>query len=196
MIEITMFFVEFSLNRMQEYYSDVFVCDTVSAIDTCTAQQPTWDLGKRGCRSVHPLYVYFPCPLLNTLRPKRNEQHFADDIFKRIFIHENVWVPIKISWKFVPNGPVNNIPAMFQIMAWRRPGDKPLSEPMMVSLPTHLCVARPQWVIYIYDCVSLRSLLGVPHTQPVSPNQCLLLRRRRRATPHFFSTSCYLIRMT
>ena len=31
-------------------------------------------------------------------------------------------------------------------MAWCRPGDKPLSEPMMVTLPTHICVARPQWV--------------------------------------------------
>ena len=48
--------------------------------------------------------------------------------------------------KFVPKGPINNIPAMVQIMAWRRPGDKPLSEPMMVSLPTHICVSRPQWV--------------------------------------------------
>ena len=31
-------------------------------------------------------------------------------------------------------------------MAWRRPGDKPLSEPMMARLPTHICVSRPQWV--------------------------------------------------
>ena len=31
-------------------------------------------------------------------------------------------------------------------MAWRRPGDKPLSEPVMVSLLTHICVTRPQWV--------------------------------------------------
>ena len=31
-------------------------------------------------------------------------------------------------------------------MAWRRPGDKSLSESMMVSLPTHICVTRPQWV--------------------------------------------------
>ena len=31
-------------------------------------------------------------------------------------------------------------------MAWRRTGDKPLSEPMMVSLPTYLCITRPQWV--------------------------------------------------
>ena len=40
------------------------------------------------------------------------------------------------------------IPALVQIMAWRRPGDKPLSEPMMVSLLTHICVTRPQWVKY------------------------------------------------
>ena len=83
---------------------------------------------------------------LNTLRPRRNEQHFADDIFKRIFSNENVWISTKISLKFVPNGPINNIPALVQIMAWRRSDAKPLSEPMMVSLPTHICVTRPQWV--------------------------------------------------
>ena len=84
--------------------------------------------------------------LVNTLRPRQNGRHFADDIFKCIFLNENVWIPIKISLKFVPKGPINNIPALFQIMAWRRPGDKPLSEPMMVSLTTHVCVTRPQWV--------------------------------------------------
>ena len=31
-------------------------------------------------------------------------------------------------------------------MAWRRPGDKSLSGPMMVRLPPHICVTRPQWV--------------------------------------------------
>ena len=36
-------------------------------------------------------------------------------------------------------------------MAWRRSGDKPLSEPMTVSLLTHICVTRPQWVNYILD---------------------------------------------
>ena len=41
---------------------------------------------------------------------------------------------VKISLKFVPKCPINNIPTMALIMAWRRPGDKPLSEPMMVSL--------------------------------------------------------------
>ena len=56
------------------------------------------------------------------------------------------WIPTKISLKFVPKSPINSIPALVQIMAWRRPGDKPLSELMMVSLLTHICVARPQWV--------------------------------------------------
>ena len=36
-------------------------------------------------------------------------------------------------------------------MAWRRLGDKPLSEPMMVSLPMHICVTRPQWVNLCLD---------------------------------------------
>ena len=34
--------------------------------------------------------------------------------------------------KFVPMGTINNIPALVQIMAWRRSGDKPLPEQIMV----------------------------------------------------------------
>ena len=84
--------------------------------------------------------------VVNTLKPRQNGRHFADYIFKRIFVNENIWMPIKISLRFVSKGSINNIPALVQVMAWRRPGDKPLSEPMMVSLPTHICVTRPQWV--------------------------------------------------
>ena len=83
---------------------------------------------------------------ISTLRPRQNGRHFPDDIFKWIFLNENVWISINISLKFVPRGLVNNIPTLVQVMAWRRPGDKPLSEPMMVRLPTHICVTRPQWV--------------------------------------------------
>ena len=43
-------------------------------------------------------------------------------------------------------GSNNNIPALVQIIAWRCPGDMPLSEPMIVTLLTHICVTRPQWV--------------------------------------------------
>ena len=72
--------------------------------------------------------------------------HFANDILGCIFLNGNVWISVKISLKFVHKIPVNNIPALVQIMAWCRPGDKPLSEPMMVNLLTHICVTRPQWV--------------------------------------------------
>ena len=49
--------------------------------------------------------------LINTSRSKQNGRHFADDIFKCIFLNENVWISIKILLKFVPEGPINNIPA-------------------------------------------------------------------------------------
>ena len=94
----------------------------------------------------HDLNKRHPIIPINSLRPRRNERYNTEDIFKCIFLKENVWIPTKISQKFVPKGPINNIPALVQIMAWRRPGDKPLSEPMMASLLTHICVTRPQWV--------------------------------------------------
>ena len=50
------------------------------------------------------------------------------------------------SLKFVPKGLINNIPILDQILSWRRPGNKPLSEPIMFSLLTHICVTRSQWV--------------------------------------------------
>ena len=92
---------------------------------------------------------------LNTLRPRQDGRHFPDDILICIFSNENEWHSIKISLTFVTNVPINNIPALVQIMAWRRPGDKPLSEPIMVVLPTHICVTRPQWVkLYTSDKLS------------------------------------------
>ena len=43
-------------------------------------------------------------------------------------------------------GPINHLPALVQIMVWHRPGDKPLSEPMMVRLPIHIYATRPWWI--------------------------------------------------
>ena len=65
--------------------------------------------------------MYFSFQILtqtfDTLRPRQNGRHFADDIFKCIFLNENVWISIGISLKFVPKDPINNIPALVQIMA-------------------------------------------------------------------------------
>ena len=85
-------------------------------------------------------------PQLNTLRPRQHGCHFAVATFKRIFLNGNFIISLKMSLKFVPKGPINNIPALVQTMAWCRPGDKPLSEPMMVTWLTHICVTCPQWV--------------------------------------------------
>ena len=69
----------------------------------------------------------------------------TDNIFKCIFLNEDIWILINISLYFVPKGQINNIPALVQIKAWHKPGDKPLSEPIMVILLTHVYVTWPQW---------------------------------------------------
>ena len=84
--------------------------------------------------------------IINTLRPRQDGRHFPDYILKCIFLNTNVWISLTISLKCVRKVRISNIPSLVQIMAWRRPGDKPLSEPLMVSLLTHVCVTRPQWV--------------------------------------------------
>ena len=99
------------------------------------------------CKRDHSLnHVSILNDNIKTLRPTQNGRLFPDDIFKWVFLNENVWISIKISLKFVPKGPLYNIRSLVQIMAWRRPGDMPLSEPMMIILQTHICVTRPQWV--------------------------------------------------
>ena len=65
------------------------------------------------------------------IQKRRNTRHFEDDIFKYIFLNENVWISNTTWLKFVPKGPVDNNRALDQIMAWHRTGAKPLYEPMM-----------------------------------------------------------------
>ena len=89
--------------------------------------------------------------IINTLRRRWNYHNFADEIFKCISVNENVWISIKISLKFVTKVLINDTPALVQKMAWRRSGDKPLSELMMVSLLTHICVTRLRWVKSMFE---------------------------------------------
>ena len=117
-------------------------CDYWADVGECT-RNPSWM--KWFCQKACGFCGSGEWPF-NTLRPRQNGRHFADDVFKCNFLNENAWIPIKISLKFVPEGSINNIPALVQIMAWRRPGDKPLFEPMLVRIPTHICVTRHQWV--------------------------------------------------
>ena len=63
--------------------------------------------------------------------PRQDDRYLVDGIFKCILLSENIWIFIKALLKFVPEGPSNIIPALVQIMVWRRSVDKPLFEPMV-----------------------------------------------------------------
>ena len=79
-------------------------------------------------------WSYTDC-LVKALRPRQNGGRFPDDIYNRI-------------WTEMYKCRINNIPIFVQIMAWRDPDHKPLSEPIIVSLLTHICVTQPQCVRY------------------------------------------------
>ena len=64
----------------------------------------------------------------NTLRLRQNDRHYADEILTLIFLYENRFILIPFSLKFVPMGPFSNNPALVNIMAWCRIGDRPLFE--------------------------------------------------------------------
>ena len=107
--------------------------------------------------------ILFRLCYINKLRPRQNGRHFADKIFECIFLNENVWILHKISLKFIPKVRINNITAVVQIMACGQPGDKPLSESMMVvSLLMHICVIRPQWVKH-YGCIDMNHCFQRKH---------------------------------
>ena len=85
--------------------------------------------------------------------------------FSNTFSWMKIWISINISLKFVPNGQNNNILALVQIMAWRRPGDKPLSEAMMIRLPTHICVTQPQWINHHQMVSNCSTFIGIIMTR-------------------------------
>ena len=58
---------------------------------------------------------------INKSRPRQNGSYFPDDIFKFIFLNENMSILINISLNFISRGLINNIPALIQVIAWRRP---------------------------------------------------------------------------
>ena len=129
------------------------------------------------CTSERELIVQF-----NTLRPRQNGRHFPDESFKWIFLNENVWILIEISLKFVPRCPINNIPALVQMMAWCRSGDKPLSEPMMVNFLTHMCVTRPQWLNSAY--ITWMGM-GSRNVTPGHQHSCIMMKASLKASLGF-----------
>ena len=111
-----------------------FLCDNLEFVLYCSIPQYLLMFGFSWIWPFNSLKLIWALQLdilLSMLSPRQKRRHFADDIFKCNFLNESVWIPIKSSLKFVPQGPVNNIPALVQIMFWRWTGERPLSEPMM-----------------------------------------------------------------
>ena len=49
---------------------------------------------------------------INLYTPRQKGRHFADDIFKYIFVNEKILYLIKILPNFVPKGPIYNNPVL------------------------------------------------------------------------------------
>ena len=83
---------------------------------------------------------------------------------------------LRFHWRLFLRVQITNFPALVQIMAWRHPGDKPLSETMLVSLPTDICVTRPQWINI--DMAHVGKIMPHERQELVYPTQavsCLLV---------------------
>ena len=74
-------------------------------MDSCNARQSV---------KSHVLEVKNPLitPLINSSSTGQNGRHFADDSLRCISVNENVCILIKISLRFVPDGPIDNSPAL------------------------------------------------------------------------------------
>ena len=150
--------------KLADYVSSIFTsifssisyiliqCSTQFVASWLTSYMSTLDLVMNRCRIC---YKSLPEPVISYnyncykhIEAETKWPPFSRRHFEMHFLNEIELISIKISLKFVPKGPINNIPALVQIMAWRRPGDKPLPETitLLASLLTYICVARSQWV--------------------------------------------------
>ena len=138
-------FCDWAVTEPKSYFfCDCFFKHGLSTCRPCTTKtKQIWQ--------VHQLYAY----CLNTISAHKELTHWGRDkmaaIFQTTFSEAFSWKKIynfciKISLKFVPKGPSSKIPALVQMMAWHRPGDKSLYELTMVRFLAHICVTRPQWV--------------------------------------------------
>ena len=82
--------------------------------------------------------MHHKASMVNSSSSGQNGRHFADDIFKWYLMNEKFYISMRISLKFVPEGPNDNKSTLVQVMAWCQTGDK--------SLPEPICHTRGRWV--------------------------------------------------
>ena len=96
----------------------------------------------RGC-VVH-IFVRKPCHYCSTHWGRGN----MAAVFQTTFSEAFSWMKIcnfRLRFHLFPMVQLTTFQHWIR-MTWCLSGDKPFSEPMMIILLTHICVARPQWV--------------------------------------------------
>ena len=127
-----------------------------------------WWPDTNSCKGHLQAWQWAQMQKVNSSPPGQNGRHFADSIFRCIFMNEKFCTFIKISVKFVPKGAIDNNPVM---MAWRRIGDKPLSEPMLTLFTAymHICITMGRWVKHLHENAQMGwtfSIVSVGHLAP------------------------------
>ena len=122
-------YASLSLNELSKLITDIITAMTLEFILLMDTYQHRVSL-------CHHYRDNYPGALTLT-SPGQNGHHFDrlhfQQIFESIFLNENNKILIKISLKLVPRSPIDNNPALVQVMAWHQIGAKPLSEPMMIQ---------------------------------------------------------------
>ena len=104
----------------------------------CSHVSQQWQPFHQFCFIQNRLYV-------NSSSPEQNGRHFADDMFKRIFLNENIWISNLISLKYVPWGQIDNMSVLDQIIVCRLDG--------WASSPTRICGTWGRWVNHYGDVI-------------------------------------------
>ena len=96
------------------------------------------------------------------MRPRRSGHNFADDMFRCVFLIEKVWISIEISLEFDTKSPINNMPTMVQIMAWRLQATSHYLNQPWPNVLAHLCVTPPGWVLN--EWLNQRNIISTKHS--------------------------------
>ena len=99
------------------------------------AHAEVWSLVRSGT-SAYPDWNSY----VNSSPPEPNGRHFGRRHSQKVFLEWNGRIPIQIPLKFVPKSPIENKPALVQVMAWPLTGDDPLPEPMIIQfIDAYIC---------------------------------------------------------
>ena len=102
-----------------------------------------------------------------------SRRHFSN----YIFLNVNVWISIAISLKFGPKGPIDKKPAWFKWWLGAEQVTSHYLNQWWLSLLTHICITRPQWVNRISNhwCMTLSTHARNLYMLAVVP--CFVVRR-------------------